>query len=256
MELTKEQLEGPAFPTETSVFEGAKVEPTEPAAVEEVKEVKEEVPEEASAEESKVPYSRFKKFHDEALRLRQETEEWRAKAEAIKPEEKPVSNVPEFWKELYGDSEASQRAWTIQSKQNEELISKARTEAIEAVRNERVQEAQRTEKNLETLDDHLEQVSAVAGRDLTEKEESTVLDIIDDYTPKDADGNYAGPMLSPDKAWEIYELKQQALKAPKVQARDAVASLSNAQSNGDPNVQTEKNKSFNPLDWGSYKNRL
>jgi hypothetical protein len=252
MELTKEQLEGPAFaPVENDSIQVSDA-PVEPTVVEPANEV---VVEE-SVEESKVPYSRFKKFHDEALELRQEIESLRTKSyEAPEREEAPQDEIPSFWKELYGDSDASTRAWKIQSEQNEALIQKAREEAREAVRSERQEEVKRNEQNLSILDDHLEQVSAVAGHDLTEKEESAVLDIIDDYTPKDVNGNYAGAMLSPDKAWEIYELKQQVVKGPRAQARDEVASLTNAASQGQPD-QEEKNKSFNPLDWGSYKNRI
>lgn len=254
MELTKEQLEGPAFAPIEPVEEMPA--PVEPTAVEPTNESPESsvASEEASEEEpARVKYSRFKKVYDEVKELREKFQAFETKSEPSKSEE---PELPEYWKKLYGDSEYSAEAWKIQSEQNEALISKARQEAIEAVRNERLEEAKQKEQNLEILDDHLEQVSAVAGHTLTEKEESTILDIIDDYTPKDKDGNYAGAMLSPDKAWEIYELKQQIAKAPKAQARDAVASLSNAQSQGEPSVEAEKNKSFNPLDWGSYKNRL
>lgn len=211
---------------------------------------------EASEEESKVPYSRFKKFHDEAKSAREEADYWRQKAEAIKPE--PVSTeseLPDFWKELYGDSDASQKAWKIQSRANEELREQAKQEALEAVRNERYEEAERTEQNVEILDAGFEDLSALVGRDLTDKEQSALLDIVDNYTPKDRDGNYSGQILPFEKAWEIYELKQGASKAPQIKARNQIAGLSGSQTQGETNI-SEKDKNFNPFDWNAYQRRI
>lgn len=251
MNKDKIDLNAPAF--------GAGAQKIEETPVEtEVKtEVEPKETEETSEEESKVPYSRFKKFHDEAIELRREAAEWRAKAENYKPE-REVSNteLPEFWKELYGDSEASKKAWKIQSEQNETLKAEARKEAIEAVRNERYEEAQRTEQNVETIDNNFEDLSAFVGRDLSEKEQSAILDIVDDYTPKDRDGNYAGELMSFDKAWEIYELRNQSAKSAKTKSRDQVASLNGSQSQGDPNATAEQNKNWNPLDWDAWKRRI
>jgi hypothetical protein len=56
-----------------------------------------------------------------------------------------------------------------------------------------------------------------------------------------------------DKAWDIYELKNQRPKSP---TRDNIASLSNSRSEGETSIQQEKDKNFNPFDWNSYKTRL
>lgn len=255
IEKDKIDLNAPAFGPGSQNLEEAK--PTAEAVVEPVEVKKEEVSVESSEEESKVPYSRFKKFHDRAIDAEREAAEWRAKAESIKPEPVSTSNadLPEFWKELYGDSEASQKAWKIQSEQNALLKEEARREAVEAVRNERFEESKRTDQNVEKLDENFEDLSALVGRDLTDKEQSDVLDIVDEYTPKDEYGNYLGVILPFEKAWEIYGLKAQASKAPKAQARDQVASLSGAQSQGET-IITEKDKNFNPLDWNAWRTRI
>lgn len=225
----------------------------------EVEAPKEEVPApETEVEESKVPYSRFKKFHDRAQEAEEEAQLWRQRYEALsKPEEQKVeSNLPQWWVKLYGDNEASKEAWQIQSEQNEALTQRMREEALEAVRNEKYEEVARIEKNVEMLDNQFEDLSAQVGRDLTEKEESAILDIIDDYTPKDQDGNYAGPIIPMEKAWEIYELKNQVSRAPKQAIRDNIASLSASPTQGQVNANEEQNKAFNPLDWNSYKRRI
>lgn len=250
MDRDKIDLNAPAFGAGAQKIE----EPTEETVVQSVVEPKEII--EPSEEESKVPYSRFKKFHDEALQYKREAEEWKAKAETYKQPIEVSTELPEFWKELYGDSDASQKAWKIQNQQNESIKAEARKEALEAVRNERYEEAKRTDQNVETIDNHFEDLSAFVGRDLTEKEQSAILDIVDDYTPKDRDGNYASELLPFDKAWEIYELKNQSVKSAKTQSRNNVASLTGSQSQGDPGAIAEQNKNWNPLDWDAWKRRL
>lgn len=261
IDKSKIDLNAPAFGEGAQKLEDVvetKDEPTVVAEVAPVEEVKKDDTVETPEEESKVPYSRFKKFHDQAKQFQEEAEMWKQKAEEIKTERQVDEVKPdEIWTKLYGDSPEAKEAYKLQQQREEALAQRYRDEALEAVRNEKYEEAERTEKNLETLDDHLEQVSAVAGRDLTEKEESQILDIIDDYTPKGADGNYSGAMLSPDKAWELYELKNQASLAPKRQSRDAVASLSGNQSQGESQaVKDERDKNFQPGNWGGWRDRL
>lgn len=209
-------------------------------------------------EEQKVPYSRFKKFHDRALQAEAEAAEWRSKAQrSLEPERESESEVPGYWKELYGDSDASLRAWKINERAQQELIEKAEARALEAVQSERQQETERVRSNEELIDQNLEALQDYAGHQLSEREQSAILDIVDEYTPKDDDGNYLGATIPFEKAWDIYELKQQVSKAPRNQSRDRVAALNSSQSQGEPNSdQQEKNTSWNPLDWSAYKKRL
>jgi hypothetical protein len=215
--------------------------------------------------ESVVPYRRFKKFHDRALQAEQEAAEWRAKAEATnnrqaEPQIDYQDEAFKLWIENFGDNEASRKAWVNQLKIQEQLeqrsLERASQKALEAVRNERQAEENRTEQNIDLIDDQLDELQAEVGRALTEKEQAELLDIVDDYTPKDGNGDYAGAMMPFNKAWEIYQLKKQSSKAPKVQSRNAVAQLSANQTQGETSVQTEKDKNFNPLDWDAYRNRI
>lgn len=234
--------------------EEIKEEPKEVTESEE--EVKEEEAPAQSEEESKVPYSRFKKFHDEATQLREELAELRRKVEYKSEVPQPEEEIPDTWLQLYGDSDISREAWKIQKKQNEEIFERARNEAIEAVRSQQKQEADRVKTNMEILENEFETLSDFVGREVTAKEQEALLDIVDYYTPKDKEGNYAGSILSLEKAWEIYELKQGAIKAPKKTARDNIALMLGSQNQGDPNLQAERDKNFNPLDWNAWKGRL
>lgn len=222
----------------------------EPAKVEEV---------ETPVEETKVPYSRFKKFHDRALEAEEEAARWRAEAERYAQTtkvEQPESDMPSYWRELYGDSDASKKAWSIQKQAYAELREETRKEALEAVRNERLAEVERTEQNIEVLDENFEDLQALVGRELTDKEQAAILDIVDDYTPKDREGNYAGALMPFDKAWEIYELKNQASKIARTTQRDNVAGLTGTRRQGEPDVKAEQDKNWNPLDWNAWKKKL
>ena len=60
------------------------------------------------------------------------------------------------------------------------------------------------EENVAEIDENMENLVAYIGRDLTEYEECRILEIVDEYTPKDKDGNYSEDLFSFEKAWRIY----------------------------------------------------
>lgn len=214
-----------------------------------------------SEEETKVPYSRFKKFHDEARQARAEAEEWRAKAEALeqRPSRHEVDEsdeMPSYWRELYGDSDVSQKAWSLEQRRQEEIERRAYEAGQRGARELEIEQRERIESNVATIDDNFEDLSEFIGRDLTAKEQSAILDIVDDYTAKDADGNYQGAIMPFEKAWEIYELKQGSQKSVQRKDRDSVAALSGTSSDGNTEVNEEANKNWNPLARGSWRKRL
>jgi predicted RNA-binding protein len=69
-------------------------------------------------------------------------------------------------------------------------------------------EDQRIEGNIGIIDEQFLELQEMIGRELTEDEQSEVLDIVDEYTPKDKDGNYLCSLLPFDYAWEIYEVQK------------------------------------------------
>ncbi len=69
---------------------------------------------------------------------------------------------------------------------------------------QKIIEEKRIEENLKIIDENLEQLAELIGRELTETEESDILDIVDKYTPQGEDGMYLYPLLPFDYAWQIY----------------------------------------------------
>lgn len=237
--------------------------PSEEVATEpEVQEPQESTEPEGQPEgETQVPYSRFKKFHERAREAEAEAERWRQEAESLRSQSayrpEPQNTgvpMPDYWRKLYGDSEQSQEAWQIQYAENERLKEEARQEALKAVQEAQEYETVRTEQNMEVIDDSFEDLEAYVGRNLTDKEQSAILDIVDEYTAKDDQGNYAGNLMPFEKAWEIYSLQQQATKAPKVQERNRVASLSGTQNEGTPSGN-EGDAEFDPS-WGALTSAI
>lgn len=71
----------------------------------------------------------------------------------------------------------------------------------------REQEDFRVEKNIEIIDENFEELAECVGREITEEEQSDILDIVDELTPKNAEGNYIAELLPFDYAWKVYEAK-------------------------------------------------
>ncbi len=262
MDKTKVDLNAPAFGSGAQKLEDLINDAHRQSSVEETTEPKEEKEEEVeSVEETKVPYSRFKKFHEEARQARAEAEEWRAKAEALEQRprydrEEETSEMPSYWIKLYGDSEASKEAWQIQERREQEIERRAYEAGQRGAEELEVKQQQRIESNVATIDDSFEDLSDYVGRELTAKEQSAILDIVDDFTPKDSYGRYAGPLIPFEKAWEMYELKQGSAKVSQRKDRDSVASLSGASSQGNTEINEEQARNWNPLARGTWRSRL
>jgi len=275
MNLKDIDLNKPAFGEGADPADLPVDDPSTDSQPEEESQVQETEAEEASADqedeepsdedEQRVPYSRFKKFHDlakareeAAQAALEQAEYWRRMAEL---KESPAgaatqTTAPDWWVRMYGDSPESLEAWKIQDQQNEAFRQEVRKEAIESVRAELMQEEARESENVAYIDSELESLQEALGRPLSEKEQSALLDIVDEYTPKDDRGNYLGALVPFDKAWEIYELKTQAAKAPKQKARNAVAATSATGTSGEAAVSADRDRDFDPLNWNAWQNRV
>lgn len=213
-----------------------------------------------SEDETQVPYSRFKKFHDIARQSEEEIANLRNELELVKQakfeKHEEVEEMPDYWTELYGDSEASQKAWKIQRQRELDIEKRAYEAGQRGARELSLKEAERVNTNLSEIDRNFEVLSDYLGRDLTQKEESAILDIVDEYTAKDEEGNYQGSLIPFDKAWDIYEMKNNTLTASRKQSRDEVALKTGTNSQGNADVNLEKDQNFNPFERRSWAKRL
>lgn len=239
MDITKEELDAPAFPSVPAAAGEDKVEdrivenPADPQ------------PEASDEEEGRVKYSKFKRTLDRAKEAEREAEFYRQQAQRYqeaKPEPK-AEDLPDAWRKMLGDSDQAKEVYqTFQSE-----IRSVREQALQDLRAERQSEAAQVEQNQEILDENLESVSEFVGRDLTPSEESSLLDLALRFTPTGPDGRF---LQNPDfeKLWEIHELQAQASRGSRTRSRDSVASISGAASKGEP--AADRDSTFNPS-WGA-----
>lgn len=189
------------------------------------------------SEEQKVPYSRFKKkvdelndFSERVNFLEQELE----RMSTARTESTDTSDVdmPKEWQELYGDNEASKKAWAIQQRREEELMTRAELRAIERIKQQQVEEIQQVEDNETTIDENLSDLQEKVGRKFTSKQEEEILGIVDEFSPVGDDGKYVS-LFPFEKAYEIYSLRNSQKGASTREARKNVAELAGNASDGE-----------------------
>ncbi len=207
------------------------------------------------ADDARIPYSRFEKVNERAIRA----EERLAMLEE-KLNQGETSNftneveLPEPWVKLYGDSDASKEAYQLQLQREIELQEKLEQQIFTRMEQRQSEEESRIESNIAQIDEQIEQFENTIGRKLTATEENAILDIQDEFTQKDEKGNYTTPLLSPDKAFEIYTLRQDKAVQAKKQAKNRVLTLTGANNESEPESTSQAD--FNPNNWGNWRNKL
>jgi len=208
-------------------------------------------------EEQKVPYSRFEKkvkeineYQSTIKRLEEEINSIKSQNSSRNTQESETE-LPNEWKELYGDGEAAKKAYQVQLKYLSNLEEKAAQSAYERMIKEQQAVAQKQEENEQFVDNSLQELSENLGIKMTPKLEEELLNIVDKYSPTGDDGKYIAP-ISFDKAYEIYKL-QNSVKVQKVQsARESVANLTRESSLGET---SDRNTAYKPS-WDSWRDGL
>ena len=63
-------------------------------------------------------------------------------------------------------------------------------------------------KGIAEIDFEFGKLSENLGRELTDKEQDDILDILDEFMPKNDDGEFLSALISFEKLWEVYELRK------------------------------------------------
>jgi hypothetical protein len=216
--------------------------------------------EEAVVEESRVPYSRFKTAHERRLEAEEEArianERYQELLNRQSRSSSPIQDSGDDWDRwvaMHGDSEASKRAYDFDQQRLRKIEELAEQRALEAIDRREEYQTRAISSNIEKLDEDVEFLEDQIGRRLTPKEEETILDIRDEYTAKDRNGNYAGELLPIEKAWEILELTSKRSN----RSRDEVTSLTNSSTQGESlEERRERDTNWRPGNWTSYSNRV
>lgn len=215
-------------------------------------------------DEQRVPYSRFSKVRERAEASEQDAEEARqllrdmqARSEVsrVTPSSSYEEDYAREVKKLYGDTPVAEEIIKINLRREQEVYERAEQRALEAIDRRQRGEVQAIAQNENILDSRLESLSDQLGRQLTNKEEAALLEIVDEFTPVGQDGKYAGEIMPFEKAWEVLELRQ--TQASRTRPRNPAIIASGSKSQGEPNGDVqEKNNNFNPLNWKSLYDRI
>lgn len=237
---------------------------TEVSQTEEKKEVVLEKKDKENEDEQRVPYSRFNKVRERAEQAEEEAAEARRLLREVQSQqmisrETSSSSYEEDYardlKRLYGDTPVSNEIIHLNLKHQRAMEERAEQRAIAAIERKQQNEVRALTQNENVIDARLGELAEKLGRDLTEKEESSLLEIVDEYTPTGTDGRYIGEIIPFDKAWEVHELRQN--KATSKRSKNPALFASNTRSEGEASGEVEKaNSNFNPLNWKSLYDRI
>lgn len=231
-------------------------------------EEKKEVVDKSEEEEQRVPYSRFNKVREQKEQAEREADEARSilrqiqseRSQPVYRESSPSSYEEDIKKsiiELFGNTPDAHRIADIQIKAQRVAEERAERRALEAVERQRTGEAMALSQNERVIESRVENFTDRLGRDLTEQEQNSLLEIVDEYTPVGPDGKYAGEILSFDKAWEVYSLRQGNKTQATKRSRNAATVASSSRSSGEPTGEvSEKDKNWNPMNWKSLYDRI
>ena len=231
--LTQEQLDSPADAVvEEQSSESVPETDIEPAPIEDVVE---ETPIE-EVEEDKVPKSRFLTMHQRAIEAERLNRQFEAERASTPEPVTPVSDdadLKRFYIETFGEGELTDKLYQNELARLTSIEEKAAERAFERFSRMGQEQEQVIQERVESFDRAFEELSIIEGKDFTDDEQVKILDIVEAYSPKTPDGKIIGEYLFPlDKALEIYKLKAEPVNTAKRQARNQVASLSGARSEG------------------------
>lgn len=227
--LSQEQLNKPidevvAEPSAESVPEPV----VEPAKV--------EAP--AETEEDKVPKSRFLTVSQRAIDAEKRLREYEAER-AVQTEVKPEhddEDLKKFYIETFGETDLAQKLYQNELARLTSIENKAAERAFERFSKLNEEQEGVINERVNSFDRAFEELAIQEGKtEFTDDEQVALLDIVENYSPKDKDGRLIGDFLLPlDKAYEIYKVTNDPISQAKKNERNQVAALNGASSQGTP----------------------
>jgi len=212
-------------------------------------------PAEPVEEVGRIPYSRFEKVNEEKIRALARLEILEKQLENSSNNSSSQEITPdEDWIKLWGDSPEAKEAYLIDQKRKERERIEITEQILKDIDSKQTAKQTELQENLNYIEENIASLEETLGRKLSESEESAILDIQDEWTPKDDKGNYIVPLISADKAYEIYTLRQSSAKAEKTLARRKVVSITGSGSDGESLGSNSENYDANT--WGSWRNKL
>ncbi len=179
---------------------------------------------ESGGKKVRIPVSRLKTLTSKVSELEAQLQESKSYAERVAALEAQLNSnkddeLPDWWKEAYGDSDVSRQGYKNQQRiMREELIrvtkeQEAQRQAEEAEREARISSIE------QSFDEQMDELSETIGRELTATQKSELLDIVGEYSPQE-NGRYVAYMPV-SKAYDIWQKGQNVNNGKQEMARIA-----------------------------------
>ena len=253
--LTNEQLDRPI--DEVVAPKSEEVAPSESVPETPSSEVSPEEVSTPEPEEEKVPKSRFLTMAKRAIEAEKAARAYEAERES-RPE--PVIAVDDdeelkkFYTTTFGETEMAEKLYQNELKRLATIEERASERAYERMSQREQEDAKLIDNRVASMDSAFEELGIVAGKEFTDEEQVAILDIVEKYSPKDKNGKIPEEyLMSLDDAYEIYQLQAEVNK-PNRSARNAVAALSGAKSEGAPGTTSDAD--WKPGQSGRYLSKL
>lgn len=208
-------------------------------------------------DEEKIPFHKHPRWiamqkEREDLRKKVEELEEKTKETQVAPQKDEETSLPNWWVIANGDSDLSRQAFQdfMQSQKSER--ERIKQEIIAEQRAQEQKSVEETKKWENLIENELSKLQ----EDGLRFDRNELLNIVAEYSPKDAAGNLVGPYISFRKAYDILELKNATIKKEKeevVQKKKSTASLTTPDNSGRENDASSMTwQQLRKKGWGSF----
>lgn len=172
---------------------------------------------------------RFDKVYGERMFYEREAQAAKARAEAaerlleqsMRGRTEPASDDKfNRWKKVLGDTPVTKEFYDLLNGEMSAYEQRAAEKAIETFRETQQAAAERTKAAESAIDADMDELQDSLGRDLTDDEATEILNVADEMTPKDAEGNYKRPLVPLTAAYEVYMARQKIDTGARREARN------------------------------------
>lgn len=206
---------------------------------------------ESGGKKVRIPRSRLQTLTGELKELREKTKAWeesQARIAALEAQIKANSSqeeeLPDWWKQAYGDNEVSRQGYANQQRIMREEFQR-NLEAMERQRAaEEAARAEQVEAIEQSFDQQMDALEESLGRELTATQKAELMDIVGEYSPMDGDSYVA--YIPIDKAYDIWQKGQGVSQSKQEMAR--IASIPSG--SGTSTASPERPQ------WGDWRKRF
>lgn len=221
--------------------------------------VVEEDPEPEVIEEEKVPKSRLLTVLEKKRVAEESVSALEARLAVLeqghKATEESEIDLPSEWIGMYGDSDESKNFYKNYLNQLSTIEEKAAERAIERMQS-KAKESEQIETEIATsLNTQFEELAEIEGKEIPEEDQVAILEIVEEYSPKDADGKIVKEyMTSVSKAHGIWKLKKEAALVSRRKARSQAVVLTSTKTEGE--TSANNSAEFVPGKRGQWETKL